>query len=168
MTKNGRQVLLARLHLDWSVFLWGRVKNSAIRPMEYFALRSGIDSRAFSQYYVAYNSKAKEVATASKPFTQIQKTNPASAEKLKAFPATKGFDDSKVGFLPFYFTLSPQRRHDRHLRPRNRQHPRYCACCAVNAASQTRLVALRIQACRAFTHRKSFSNRIPMHRAIGC
>jgi hypothetical protein len=61
-----------------------------------------IDSRAFSQYYVAYESKAKEAATASKPFTQIQKTNPAAAEKLKAFLTTKALDESKVGFLPLY------------------------------------------------------------------
>jgi hypothetical protein len=65
-------------------------------------LDSGMDSRAFSQYYVAYEAKAKEAATASKSFTQIQKTNPASAEKLKTFLATKGFDETKVGFLPLY------------------------------------------------------------------
>jgi hypothetical protein len=63
---------------------------------------SSIDSRAFSQYYVAYESKAKEAATAGKPFTQIQKTNPAAAEKLKAFLTTKALDESKVGFLPLY------------------------------------------------------------------
>jgi hypothetical protein len=65
-------------------------------------LESGIDSRAFSQYYVAYDSKAKEAATAAKPLTQIQKTNPAAAEKLKAFLTTKALDESKVGFLPLY------------------------------------------------------------------
>jgi hypothetical protein len=31
-------------------------------------------------YCVAYESKAKETAAASKPFTQIQKTNPTTAE----------------------------------------------------------------------------------------
>jgi hypothetical protein len=65
-------------------------------------LESGIDSRAFSQYYVAYESKAKEAAIAAKPLTQIQKTNPAAAEKLKAFLTTKALDESKVGFLPLY------------------------------------------------------------------
>jgi hypothetical protein len=61
-----------------------------------------MDSCAFSQYYVAYDSKAKDAATAAKPFTQIQKTNPAAAEKLKASLTTKGLDESKVGFLPLY------------------------------------------------------------------
>jgi hypothetical protein len=65
-------------------------------------LDSGIDSRAFSQYYVSYDSKAKEAATASKPLTHIQKTNPTNAEKLKAFLTTKALDESKVGFLPLY------------------------------------------------------------------
>jgi hypothetical protein len=65
-------------------------------------LESGINSRAFSQYYVAYDSKAKEAATAAKPLTQIQKTNPAAAEKLKAFLTTQALDESKVGFLPLY------------------------------------------------------------------
>jgi hypothetical protein len=65
-------------------------------------LESGIDSRAFSQYYIAYDSKAKEAATAAKPLAQIQKNNPAAAEKLKSFLTTKGFDESKVGFLPLY------------------------------------------------------------------
>jgi hypothetical protein len=65
-------------------------------------LVSGIDSRAFSQYYVAYDSKAKEAATAAKPLAQIQKTNPAAAEKLRAFLTTKALDESKVGFLPLY------------------------------------------------------------------
>jgi hypothetical protein len=65
-------------------------------------LESGVDSRAFSQYYVTYESKAKEAATASKPLTQIQKTNPTSAEKLKAFLTTKALNESKVGFLPLY------------------------------------------------------------------
>jgi hypothetical protein len=74
---------------------------------------SGMDSRAFSQYYVAYESKAKEAATAAKPLTQIQKTNPAGAEKLKAFLITKALDESKVGFLPLPFAVHPQRRHDR-------------------------------------------------------
>jgi hypothetical protein len=65
-------------------------------------LISGIDFRAFSQYYVAYDSKAKEAATASKPFSEWQKTHAATAEKLKAFLATKALDESKVGFLPLY------------------------------------------------------------------
>jgi hypothetical protein len=65
-------------------------------------LVSGISERAFSQYYVAYDSKAKEAATAAKPLTQIQKNNPAAAEKLKSFLTTKALDESKVGFLPLY------------------------------------------------------------------
>jgi hypothetical protein len=65
-------------------------------------LESGTDSRAFSQYYVTYDSKAKEAAAVAKPFTQIQKTNPANAEKLKAFLSAKALDESKVGFLPLY------------------------------------------------------------------
>ena len=39
-----------------------------------------------------------EAATAAKPLAQIQKTNPAAAEKLKAFLTTEGLDESKVGF----------------------------------------------------------------------
>jgi hypothetical protein len=65
-------------------------------------LESGFDPRAFSQYYVAYESKAKEAAAAAKPFAEWQKTHAASAEKLKAFLATKALDESKVGFLPLY------------------------------------------------------------------
>ena len=65
-------------------------------------LISGIDSRAFSQYYVAYDSKAKEAAAASKPFAEWQKTHTATAEKLKAFLATKAIDEIKAGFLPLY------------------------------------------------------------------
>jgi hypothetical protein len=65
-------------------------------------LESGIDSRAFSQYYVPYDSKAKEAAAVAKPFAEWQKTHAATAEKLKAFLATKGLDESKVGFLPLY------------------------------------------------------------------
>jgi hypothetical protein len=65
-------------------------------------LESGIDSRAFSQYYVAYDSKTKEAAAAAKPFAEWQKTHAATAEKLKTFLTTKGFDESKVGFLPLY------------------------------------------------------------------
>jgi hypothetical protein len=47
-------------------------------------------------------AKAKKAAAAAKPLTQIQKTNPANAEKLKAFLTTKALDESKVGFLPLY------------------------------------------------------------------
>jgi hypothetical protein len=65
-------------------------------------LISGVSERAFSQYYVAYDTKAKEAAAAAKPFAQIQKTNATTAEKLKAFLTTKGFDESKVSFLPLY------------------------------------------------------------------
>jgi hypothetical protein len=65
-------------------------------------LFSGIESRAFSQYYVAYESKAKEASAASKPIAEWQKTHGATAEKLKAFLATKAIDESKVGFLPLY------------------------------------------------------------------
>jgi hypothetical protein len=65
-------------------------------------LISGVSERAFSQYYVAYDSKAKEAATASKPFAEWQKAHAATAEKLKAFLTTKAFDETKVGFLPLY------------------------------------------------------------------
>jgi hypothetical protein len=65
-------------------------------------LISGVNERAFSQYYVAYESKAKEAAAAAKPFAEWKKTHAASAEKLKAFLATKAFDETKVGFLPLY------------------------------------------------------------------
>jgi hypothetical protein len=69
-------------------------------------LFSGIGSRAFSQHDVAYDTKAKEAASAAKPLTHIQKTNPATAEKLKAFLTTKALDESKVGLLPPIFTPS--------------------------------------------------------------
>jgi hypothetical protein len=65
-------------------------------------LISGVNERAFSQYYVAYESKAKEAAAAAKPFAEWQKTHAASAEKLKAFLAAKSIDESKSGFLPLY------------------------------------------------------------------
>jgi hypothetical protein len=75
-----------------------------------------------------YESKAKEAAIAGKSFTQIQKTNPANAEKLKAFLTTKALDESKVGFLvPLFHTVHPQRRHHYRPGPRNRQNPRDCA-----------------------------------------
>lgn len=51
---------------------------------------------------VTYESKAKEAPTASKLLKKIQKTNPANAEKLKAFFASKALDETKVGFLPLY------------------------------------------------------------------
>jgi hypothetical protein len=63
---------------------------------------SGIDSRAFSQYYVSYESKAKEAAAIAKPFAEWQKAHAATTEKLKAFLATKAVDETKVGFLPLY------------------------------------------------------------------
>jgi len=63
---------------------------------------SGIDSRAFSQYYVHYESKAKEAAAASKPFAEWQKAHSATAEKLKSFLTAKAIDETKVGFLPLY------------------------------------------------------------------
>ncbi len=65
-------------------------------------LVSGIDARAFSQYYVAYESKAKEAAAVAKPFAEWQKTHSATAEKLKSFLATKAIDETKAGFLPLY------------------------------------------------------------------
>ena len=63
---------------------------------------SGIDSRAFSQYYVPYDAKAKEAAAVAKPFTEWQKTHTATAEKIKSFLVTKAIDETKVGFLPLY------------------------------------------------------------------
>jgi hypothetical protein len=104
-----------------------------MQHMECFAFSSGIDSRAFSQYYVAYDSKAKEVATAAKPIAGWQKAHATSAEKLKAFLATKALDESKVGFLPLLFTVHPQRRHDRRPGQRYRQNPRKCACCSISS-----------------------------------
>ena len=65
-------------------------------------LISGIESRAFSQYYVPYESKAKEAAAVAKPFAEWQKTHSATAEKLKSFLATKAIDETKAGFLPLY------------------------------------------------------------------
>ncbi len=65
-------------------------------------LISGVSERAFSQYYVAYDAKAKEAAAAAKPFAEWQKTHTATAEKLKAFLATQAIDESRAGFLPLY------------------------------------------------------------------
>jgi hypothetical protein len=78
--------------------------------IEYSVRSSGIDSRAFSKYHVAYDSKAKEAASAAKPLTQIQKTNPATAEKQRASLTAKALDESKVGFLPPL--LSPATRNE--------------------------------------------------------
>ena len=65
-------------------------------------LVSGIDVRAFSQYYATFDSKAKEAAAASKPFAEWQKAHSATAEKLKSFLTAKAIDETKVGFLPLY------------------------------------------------------------------
>ena len=65
-------------------------------------LVSGIDARAFSQYYVAYESKAKEAAAVAKPFAKWQKTHSATAEKLKSFLSAKAIVETKVSFLPLY------------------------------------------------------------------
>lgn len=65
-------------------------------------LASGIDSRAFSQYYVAYDSKAKEAAAASQTLAQKQRLSPESAEKTRAYLAANGLDEGKVGVLPMY------------------------------------------------------------------
>jgi hypothetical protein len=65
-------------------------------------LDSGIESRAFSQYYVPYESKAKSAGAASQSLSQKQKTSPQSAEKLRAFFAEKKIDENKVGVLPLY------------------------------------------------------------------
>jgi hypothetical protein len=40
------------------------------------------------------------------PTRKSQKTNPAAAEKLKAFLTTEGLDETKVGFLPPLLTPS--------------------------------------------------------------
>lgn len=76
-----------------------------------------------------------EAATAAKPLAQIQKTNPAAAEKLKAFLNTKGLDDSKVGYLPPLFTPFT-RNEDMSVvgRARGRQNPRDCACRSMSTA----------------------------------
>ena len=65
-------------------------------------LVSGIDVRAFSQYYATFDSKAKEAAAASKPISDWQKTHSATAEKLESFLSAKAIDETKVGFLPLY------------------------------------------------------------------
>jgi hypothetical protein len=65
-------------------------------------LNSGIESRAFSQYYVAYESRAKEAGAASKSIAQVVKTNSTSADKLKAFLIASALEENKVGFLPLY------------------------------------------------------------------
>ena len=65
-------------------------------------LVSGIDARAFSQYYVPYDAKAKEAAAVAKPFTEWQKAHSATAEKLKSFLSSKAIDETKAGFLPLY------------------------------------------------------------------
>lgn len=53
-----------------------------------------------------YKSKAKEAAIASKPLTQIQKTDPATDEKLKAFLTSQALDETKADFLPPRLTPS--------------------------------------------------------------
>jgi hypothetical protein len=65
-------------------------------------LISGVESRAFTQYYVDYGKQAKKAGAASKTLSQVQKVNQTGAEKLKVFLAGNKLDESKVGFLPLY------------------------------------------------------------------
>jgi hypothetical protein len=63
-------------------------------------LFSGLETRSFSQYYVDYESRAKEAAAVSQPIAELRKTNRAYAEKLDTFVKGSALEDSKVGFLP--------------------------------------------------------------------
>jgi hypothetical protein len=65
-------------------------------------LFSGINSRAFTQYYVPYEAKAKDAAAASQSIAQIRKTDVRYAESLKAYLVGKKLDENGVGFLPLY------------------------------------------------------------------
>jgi hypothetical protein len=58
------------------------------------------------ELYIKKLSTLLYAATVAKPFAQIQNTNPANVEKLKALLATKALDESKVGFLPPLFAPS--------------------------------------------------------------
>ncbi len=63
---------------------------------------SGIDARAFTQYYVPYESQAKTAAAASNSLGQLRKSSPQSAEKIKSFLVENKLDEGKVGILPLY------------------------------------------------------------------
>ena len=65
-------------------------------------LSSGIDSRAFTQHYVTYESQAKAAAAASNSLAQLRKANPESAKKMKVFLAVNKLEETKVGMLPLY------------------------------------------------------------------
>ncbi len=65
-------------------------------------LISGIESRAFTQYYEPYTTHAKTAAASSRSFAEVLKSNPQSAEKIKVFLAENKLEESKVGFLSLY------------------------------------------------------------------
>lgn len=65
-------------------------------------ITSGVDVRAFTQYYETYTTQAKAAAAGSRSFAQVLKSSPQSAEKIKGFLAENKLEESKVGFLPLY------------------------------------------------------------------
>ena len=65
-------------------------------------LTSGIESRAFTQYYEPYTTHAKTAAASGRSFAQVLKSNPQSAERIKVFLAENNLEESRVGFLPLY------------------------------------------------------------------
>lgn len=65
-------------------------------------ITSGTDTRAFTQYYIPYESQEKNAAAASYSAAQMRRSNPQSAEKMKVFLAENKFDEGKVGYLPLY------------------------------------------------------------------
>ncbi len=65
-------------------------------------LVSGIESRAFTQYYVPYADEAKRAGAASKTVAELSKAKPESASAVKEFLAAKNVDESRIGYLPIY------------------------------------------------------------------
>lgn len=65
-------------------------------------LTSGIDTRAFTQHFTAYETQAKTAAAASYSVAKMSRSNPTSAEKMKAYLAENKFEENKVRFLPLY------------------------------------------------------------------
>ena len=63
---------------------------------------SGVDFRAFTQYYEPYATQAKAAAASSHSLAQVLKLNPQSAEKMKVFLAANKLEETKVGMLPLY------------------------------------------------------------------
>jgi hypothetical protein len=65
-------------------------------------LTSGVNSRAFSQYYVPYQDRAKQAASAAKPINFLAFGWPDAAKAARAFIASKGIEESQVVWLPLY------------------------------------------------------------------